>query len=487
MRRVDGCRPVPTPVILGGRGWPGRGYEGQGRGLRRPRRERERIAAIERGCQLKLEELGLTLQEGKEVLAELQRLVVSTQVQKQHAELPRCDRCERRLRTGGYYRALFRSAFGNVPLRVRRLVVCPCLPSAKRTFSELSDLLGRSLVAPEWLYLEAKCASLLPFEKVANLLGEVLPVEDGRNAETVRNRLCRVGQRLHEEKIQNELARATFGDPEGVSGEAEGVERRSEAQTVVGLDGCYVRNRHPDPERLFEVIAGCVQGPTGKTRCLAWVRDSRTHAHDVRQAVVGVGGHPSSITILTDGDASLRRMVGGVAPGPMKHVLDWFHVGMKFQVLVQTASGLPTRLGSTRDLILGAIKSAKWHLWHGHRSRTLGLLDLVHRATFRTFVMKADPSLSRTVRKRTADLLAWLGSNADSLPCYRRRYQLGLPIASSPVESVNQVVSRRMVKKQQMRWTKRGAQRLLDVRTEVLNGTLEDAFRRWYPRFRAVA
>ncbi len=144
-------------------------------------------------------------------------LVVTTQVQEQYSELPRCGRCERRLRIGGYYRALFRSAFGNVPLRVRRLVVCPCLHSAKRTFSELSDLLGRSLVAPEWLYLEAKCASLLPFEKVADLLGEILPVEDGRNAETVRNRLCRVGQRLHEEKTQNEFARATFGDPEGVS------------------------------------------------------------------------------------------------------------------------------------------------------------------------------------------------------------------------------------------------------------------------------
>ena len=208
----------------------------------------------------------------------------------------------------------------------------------------------------------------------------------------------------------------------------------------------------------------------------------------MRQAVVGVGGHPSSLTILTDGDASLRRMVGGVAPGPMKHVLDWFHIGMKFQVLIQTARRLPLRLGSTRDLILTSIKSAKWHLWHGHQSRALELLDLVHRLTFRTFVMKADPPLDKTVRKRTADLLAWLGSNADSLPCYRRRRQLGLPIATSPVESaVNQVVSRRMVKKLQMRWTKRGAQRLLDVRTEVLNGTLEDAFRRWYPRFRSAA
>ena len=90
--------------------------------------------------------------------------------------------------------------------------------------------------------------------------------------------------------------------------------------------------------------------------------------------------------------------------------------------------------------------------------------------------------------ERTADLLGWLGSNADSLPSYRHRHQLGLPIATSPVESaVNQVVSRRMVKKLQMRWTKRGAQRLLDVRTEVLNATLEGAFRRWYPRFRSAA
>jgi len=450
-----------------------------------PGKDQERtVATIERGSDLKLEELGLTLQEGKEVLASLQRLVVTTQVQEQYAETRRCDRCGRRLRTGGYYRALFRSAFGNVPLRARRLVVCPCLPSAKRTFSQLGVHLGRSLVAPGWLYLVAKCASLLPFEKVADLLGEVLPVEDGRNAETVRNRLGRVGQRLHDEKVESELARA-----EGASGESERVESEPDAQTVVGLDGCYVRNRHPDPQRLFEVIAGRVEGPTGKTRCLAWVRDPQTHAHDVREAVLGVGGHPSSMTILTDGDASLRRMVGAVAaPGPMKHVLDWFHIGMKFQVLTETARGLPTTLGSTRELILKAIRSAKWHLWHGHQRRTLELLDLVHRLTLRTFVMKADRSLSKTVRKRTADLLGWLGSNSDSLPSYRHRHQLGLPIATSPVESaVNQVVSRRMVKKLQMRWTKRGAQRLLDVRTEVLNGTLEGAFRRWYPHFRAAA
>jgi hypothetical protein len=39
---------------------------------------------------------------------------------------------------------------------------------------------------------------------------------------------------------------------------------------------------------------------------------------------------------------------------------------------------------------------------------------------------------------------------------------------------VNQVVSKRMVKKQQMAWTERGAHFLLRGRTQTLNGDLEE-------------
>jgi hypothetical protein len=37
------------------------------------------------------------------------------------------------------------------------------------------------------------------------------------------------------------------------------------------------------------------------------------------------------------------------------------------------------------------------------------------------------------------------------------------------------------VKNKQMRWTKRGAHLLLQVRTLTLNDDLKDTFRRWYP------
>ena len=50
--------------------------------------------------------------------------------------------------------------------------------------------------------------------------------------------------------------------------------------------------------------------------------------------------------------------------------------------------------------------------------------------------------------------------------------------------TINQVVSRRFVKKQQMQWTLRGAHLLLQTRTKVLNNDLDAVFRRWYPKFR---
>ena len=45
------------------------------------------------------------------------------------------------------------------------------------------------------------------------------------------------------------------------------------------------------------------------------------------------------------------------------------------------------------------------------------------------------------------------------------------------------MISKRMVKKQQMRWTPRGAHLLVQIRTRVLNDQLPDDFHRWYPHF----
>ncbi len=68
------------------------------------------------------------------------------------------------------------------------------------------------------------------------------------------------------------------------------------------------------------------------------------------------------------------------------------------------------------------------------------------------------------------------------------RWHQGERISTAFVEStINQVVSRRFVKKQQMQWTLRGDHLLLQTRTKVLNDELEGTFQQWYPRFRLQA
>ena len=57
---------------------------------------------------------------------------------------------------------------------------------------------------------------------------------------------------------------------------------------------------------------------------------------------------------------------------------------------------------------------------------------------------------------------------------YARRHGKGLPVSSSIAESaVNEVVSLRMAKKRQMRWSDEGAHLLAQVRVHELNGELK--------------
>ena len=76
----------------------------------------------------------------------------------------------------------------------------------------------------------------------------------------------------------------------------------------------------------------------------------------------------------------------------------------------------------------------------------------------------------------------YFNNNAEFIVDYGDRYRHGEPIASGFVESaVNQVVAKRFVKRQQMRWPDQKAHQLLQIRTAVLNNELRRHFEHWYP------
>lgn len=77
-----------------------------------------------------------------------------------------------------------------------------------------------------------------------------------------------------------------------------------------------------------------------------------------------------------------------------------------------------------------------------------------------------------------SQLLTYIRSNRGAIVNYGQRYRAGLRVATTLAESaVNSLVGKRMVKKQQMRWTLHGAHMLMQVRAAEINGELRDQLR----------
>jgi hypothetical protein len=131
--------------------------------------------------------------------------------------------------------------------------------------------------------------------------------------------------------------------------------------------------------------------------------------------------------------------------------------------------------------VAAQLERLMWFCWHGNVFRALPTIDdiLVDPDT-------ADPGPEQArMLKAVREFDSYIRANAGRIPNYGERQRAGEAISTAFTESaVNLVISKRMVKKQQMRWTPRGAHLLLQVRTRVLNDQLADDFHRWYPGLR---
>ena len=133
-------------------------------------------------------------------------------------------------------------------------------------------------------------------------------------------------------------------------------------------------------------------------------------------------------------------------------------------------------IGEIRD----DLPRLKWFLWHGNVFRALQTVEGII-IDLETLQPGDEPSKLLTA---ASEFDTYLRANAGRIPNYGERRRAGEAISTAFTESaVNQVISKRMVKKQQMRWTLRGAHLLVQIRARVLNDQLADDFHRWYPNF----
>lgn len=143
------------------------------------------IATICRPAQ-SIENVGMTLEESKDVLRQLQRAIVEEQIATFVRSRSACSGCGRALGKKGMHQIVYRTLFGKLELDSPRLHQCKCQPSGPRSFSPLSELLPERS-SPELLFMEAKWASLVSFKTAARALQDMLPVDSKLSAASVRN------------------------------------------------------------------------------------------------------------------------------------------------------------------------------------------------------------------------------------------------------------------------------------------------------------
>jgi hypothetical protein len=133
------------------------------------------------------------------------------------------------------------------------------------------------------------------------------------------------------------------------------------------------------------------------------------------------------------------------------------------------------------------LESVKWNTWHGKVDRALeraeelrGKLTTPFTATARTKVRK--------LRAKLEEFIGYIDANRAFIPSYEKRYHAGKPISTSFAESaVDQIISHRFAKRQQMRWTDQGCHNVLQIRTRVINDELRSAVQRWHPTSQIAA
>jgi hypothetical protein len=429
------------------------------------------VAVLEKDCQ-RIEQLGLTLAEAKQLLTRLQQYMVAYQATAFVTTRSHCQACGARLQRKEQTTRVLRTLFGTVRLTSPRLYPCRCQTHATTTFRPLTALLTES-TTPELLFLETKWASLISYGMTARVLKDFLPMDETINATTIQNHTLAVAQRCEREleEDQDGVADSCPGDRGPLS--------LPKGPFSVGLDGGYVRDWE-QKQRHFEVMVGKSVPPNQLAKCFGFVQSYDTKAKRRLSTVLQSQGvqNTQPLTFLSDGGETVRTLPSQLHP-QSEHLLDWVHLTMRVTVLGQYIKGLIRLERVVGEGTRKRLNSVKWLLWHGKVDKALDRLkDLDGCMNHFTDIYPRFPQLKNAVQK----FRTYIENNRGFIPNYGQRYRRGETISTAFVEStVNFVLSKRFVKSQSMQWTKRGAHLLLQTRVKTLNHELASTFRHWYP------
>jgi hypothetical protein len=286
-----------------------------------------------------LADLGLTLAQGKQLVALVQQEIVAAQSRDHAAQRPMCRSCGAACQVKDYRPHQIATVFGLVVLRLPRFRCAGCgraeaghgWPAHCRSTPELDQV-------------RAHLATLVPYRIAAGVLEHFLPVEAGITHETLRGCTLKLGEEVRDAAaVQPAVAASAI---------------------TVSVDSTYIRSCE-DGQRHLEL--GNVETVNGARQVFAAVARTDTAIETlIRRGLKEVGQTPETeLTAFTDGCSGLRSILvnAGITKPPY---LDWFHIAMRLQHAEKTASNLPADTAErehARAVIVAEV--LRWRIWNG--------------------------------------------------------------------------------------------------------------------------
>ena len=391
--------------------------------------------------------LGLRHSEQISLLEKVQNALLAEQSILINTGVDDCPNCGGKLKKFGYRESDFHAVFSDHKLRVQKHI-CNHAECGWQSAPSIKALFGTS-IHPDLAKLQCEQGAFYSYREAEQNL-EKLNCQPRRvnNHTQVKRITNKVGEVISEQNCQPPLL-AECAPPA--------------KDLIVQVDGGHIPIQEKN-KRSFEALAAIVYRPenlqvvdkhhrqlVSKTCVISAKEDKlQTSKTYVINAALKQGiSLDTHVTALADGASNCWSVLAALQPysGRSEYILDWFHIGKKFQNVQQT-------LG---EAFKEPLNSAKWKLWHGLPNEALIKLALLQ-----------DNISDDKKRSKLVELYNYIKGNRTYIVNYEARAQANQTYTSQVAEShIESLINARQKRSKKMQWTREGAHQVLQIRAKM--------------------
>lgn len=274
------------------------------------------------------EGFGLLLEDAKSMLWQLQDAILLDQIQDISEARRTCPDCNRVRAIHDYRPRVLDTLFGRFHVKAPRIRRCACNAKSDVAFGGPLSPLAHffpNRATPELQRLQAELGARHSFREAAHIMETFLPCPKQTNT-SVRNRL---GKTV-EEIIDSEYVAPAVSSA-----------GNSAAPVTVFLDGAHVRCRPEYQKRHLDVVVGKVESVQMCRRFGLVQQAAQSPSRQLRHDLKAIGWDGDSpVTVISGGEPALPNLVRLAVGGPVRHILDWWHISVRVKHVENAVKGL---------------------------------------------------------------------------------------------------------------------------------------------------